>query len=225
LHINFPDLKEGDSLQELELRKHAGRQLTLRSDVSGVVVSGLIYYPTFSEELITRRRFEIPNYQPNYELPDGYKPMDPETAQSVDAMMKNDVNEDLLRDPEGAKKAIVQQEGTLSFRFKPNETRPKKERKFVFDIISEDKKTRMNLAITPDEKLHLKRLDVESGCWTCNIDVSDIPELDPIHIFITWSPDEVGLNVGHQSYDDIRNSCCKTPVGDVETKDGTPQCR
>ncbi|WP_435067574.1 hypothetical protein [Haloplanus sp. C73] len=224
LHINFPNLNEGDSLQELKIRQHTGRQLTPRPDISGVVVSGLIYYPNLSEELITRRRIEIPNYQPKHELPDGYRPMDPDSAQSVDMMMKNDVNKELLGDPKGGEKAIAQQEGSLSFRFKPNETRPKQEKKFILDIISEDENNRLILAITPSEKLQLKRLDVETGCWACDLDVSDIPEFDPMHIFITWSPEELGLSVGHQSDDDLRHSRSKTPVDDVEKKDGILQC-
>ena len=224
LHVDFPDLKEGDSLQELKIRKHAGGQLTLRPDVSGVVVSGLIYHPTFSEESIIRRRIEIPNYQPKHELPEGYKPMDPDTAQSVDAMMKNDLNEELLTDPKGGEKAIAQREGTLSFRFKPNESRPDQEKKFILDIISEDENTRLMLAITPEGKIRLKRLDVVDGCWTCNIDVSNLPEYDPIRIFITWSSEELGLSVGHQSDDELRQCRSENPVGGVEKEEGIPQC-
>jgi len=152
LHIDFPSMNEGDSLQSLELRKHAGGALKPRPDISGVVISGLIHQPTFSKEAITRRRVHIPHYQPNHELPEEYNGMDAETAQSVDEMMKNTVMKDLLYDPQGDKKAVNQEEGSLSFRFKANESRPKENKKFIFDIISDDKKSVMKLSITPEEK-------------------------------------------------------------------------
>lgn len=223
LHINFPSMDEGDSIQELKLRKHAGGQMVPRPDLSGVVVSGSIYHPKMSKDLVTRRTIKIPNYNPKHELPEEYKLIDPESAQSVDEMRKNEVNESLLKDPHGAEKAVSQQEGTLSFRFKPNEERPKKENKYITDIVSENNNKRLELSVTPDEKIQLELLDTENGYWSCKIDITDIPDLDPFHVFITWSPDKVGLSVGHQSDNELRHDHCKNPVGNVEKEDGVPQ--
>lgn len=225
LHIDFPNLEEGNSLQELELRKHAGGELKMRSALSGVVVSGLIHYPAFSDDLLTRRRIHIPNYNPDYELPDQYKPLEGVSDRGVsrDQLMKNSVQEDLLRDPKGEQKALNQEEGTLSFRFKPNESRPQKEPKFIIDGVSEDENTRLTLGITPDERMKLQWYDVKTGYWTCSIDISEVPEYDPIRIWITWSPDEIGLSVGHQSFDKVEHARSTEPDGEVERIDGVPQ--
>jgi hypothetical protein len=223
LHIDFPNMNEGDSLQSLELRKHAGGALKLRPDISGVIISGLIHQPTFSKEAITRRRISIPHYQPNQELPEDYEPIDPEAAQSVDEMMKNTVMKELLDDPQGDKKAVAQDEGSLSFRFKPNESRPEENNKFIFDIISEDEKSIMKLSITPDKEIKLEYIDIQTGYWVCKTDVSDIPDLDPIAVYITWSPEEVDLYIGHESDDDLRKQSCENPIDDVEMQEGSPK--
>ena len=223
LHIDFPDMNEGDSVQRLELRKHIGGELKPRPDISGVVISGTIYHPVFSEKEIDRHRIEIPHYQPTNDLPDDYRPIDPESAKSVDEIMKNSVNEEFLRDPDGDKKAISQQEGTLSFRFKPNERRPQEEEKFIFDIVSEDENTRMSLSVTSNENLQLRRLDVKTGYWSCNVDIDDFPEFDPLRIFITWSTSEVSLSVGHQSNDELISDHCTHPINDIEKIDGIPR--
>lgn len=223
LHIDFPSMNEGDSIQELKLRRHAGRQMVPRPDVSGVVVSGTIYHPKMSEDYITRRTIKVPNYNPNHEFPEEYKLIDPETAQSVDEMRKNEVNESLLKDPQGAEKAVAQQEGTLSFRFKPNEERPTKEKKFIVDVVSENNNKRLRLSITPNDTIQLEILDIETGSWTCDIDVSDFPDLDPLHCFITWSPEEVGLSIGHQSDDNLRHDRCTSPQGSVRKENEIPQ--
>lgn len=223
LHIDLPSMNEGDSLQFLELRKHAGGALKPRPDISGVVISGLIHQPTFSKEAITRRRISIPHYQPNQELPEDYGLIDAETAQSVDEMMKNTVMEELLDDPQGGKKAVAQGEGSLSFRFKPNESRPEENKKFIFDIMSEDEKSIMILSITPEEKIKLEYIDIETGYWVCETDVSDIPDLDPIAVYITWSPEEVVLYIGHESDDDLRKQSCENPIDNVEMEEGEPK--
>lgn len=225
LHIDFPNLEEGDSLQELELRKHAGGELKMRPALSGVVVSGLIQYPVFSDDLITRRRIHIPNYNPKYELPDQYKPLEgvSDRGISIDQLMKSSVQEELLRDPKGGKKALNQEEGTLSFRFKPDEPRPQEESKFIIDGISEDENTRLALSITPDERIELQWFDVKTGHWTCSIDVSEVPEYEPLRIFITWSPDEIGLSVGHQSFDKLKHASSTEADGEVASIDGVPQ--
>jgi hypothetical protein len=223
LHINFPNMNEGDSLQSLEVRKHAGGALKPRPDISGVVISGLIHQPTFSKEVITRRQISIPHYQPNQELPEDYELIDAEAAQSVDEMMKNTVMKDLLNDPQGDKKAVAQEEGSLSFRFKPNESTPRENKKFIFDIISEDEKSIMKLSITPEEKIKLEYIDIQTGYWVCETDISDVPDLDPIAVYITWCPQEVGLYIGHDSDDELREQSCENPIDDVEIQDGVPK--
>lgn len=222
LHINFPDINEGDTTQEQNLRKHAGRQLIPRPDLSGVVVSGTIYHPTFSNDIATQRTIKIPNYDANHELPEEYKLIETESAIAIDERMKS-AKTDIADDPDAARKAVFQKEGSLTFRFKPNEKLSGDKELYIFDFSSENKNKRVKLAATPDEQIRLERLDIEQGGWKCNIDISDIPEFDPIFVAISWTLEGVDLYIRHDSDEELRHDSCEDPVGDVIKQNGVPE--
>lgn len=222
LHIDYPEMNEGDSYQEIQLRKKAGGELKQRPAISAVTVSGLILNPIFADDKITRRTIFIPNYGADHEIPDSFGPSGQsiEQSKSADQLLTNNVRDDLLQDPDGHRKAVAQDEGSISFRFKPNEAREFDEAKKIFDIISPDGDTRLLLEVTPEEWLRVKRLDHSTGFWTCQLDISEIPDFEPMKVYVTWSGDEIGLSVGSEAFDGVRHSESQSPESNVPRIDG-----
>lgn len=221
LHIDYPDLREGDSVQDFELRKNAGGRLKQRPKLSAAVISGKIYHPVFSDDLIKRSRIIVPNYDPECPLPDSFGPDGDNFNDLISSdQLRREMNVDAVKDEEAGREAIGRDEGTIYFRFKPRESRSTDREKHILRQESLDGNTRMELNVTPEETLVLKRLDANSGYWSCSVDVSEIPEFDPLSIAISWSEDKVGLTIETLNDEINKNAESESSSADVRKKDG-----
>jgi hypothetical protein len=188
LHIDYPDLREGDSVQDFELRKNAGGRLKQRPKLSAAVVSGKIHRPVFSDDIIRRNRIIIPNYDPDYPLPSSFGPDEGDFTDLISSdQLRRDMDVEAVKNEKAGKEAIGRDEGTILFRFKPRESKSTDQEKHIIKQESLDGNTRIELNVTPEENLILRRLDTESGYWCCSVDISDIPEFDPLSV------DHIGL--------------------------------